>query len=171
MHQQFSERTNIKPVWYKKGEFVSIEQAVEKIIKDYNKSAQNPDMGWTKIHEAKTDKKVGEFSFEDKKYDIIQDSNDSSGFGIKDKSGNWDVMAMGDEFNPESFDMNLKKMNKWIDDGIKYFSEMKSVSAKVISNSEWSDFFQNELDEQVPMNKFYVLAKFACGKENAKSNL
>jgi hypothetical protein len=123
------------------------------------------------MHEAKTDKKVGVFSFEDKKYDIFQDSNDSSGFGIKDKSGSWDVIAMGDEFNPESFDdMDLPKMNKWIDAGIKHFSAMKTVSSKDVKNGDWSDFFQNEFDEESPIDKFYVLAKLTCGKENAKSN-
>ena len=49
LQQQFSARTYIKPTWTKKGEFSSVEEAIDKIIKSYNKSAKNPDMGWKEI--------------------------------------------------------------------------------------------------------------------------
>ncbi len=49
LSQQFSPRVHIKPTWSKKGEFETMELAIEKIIKDYNKSAKNPSMGWKEI--------------------------------------------------------------------------------------------------------------------------
>jgi hypothetical protein len=116
-----------------------------------------------------SDKKVGEFLFKGKKYDIFQDSNDDLSFGIK-SGDSWEILAMGDEFNPETFDMNLKEMLAWIDEGIKYFTNLAKVSSKDVKDSEWSDFFQNEFDESVKLDKFYVLGKLTCGKENAKNS-
>ena len=48
---------------------------------------------------------------------------------------------------------------------------MKDVDRNAVIESEFADFFDSELydDEDNEFNKFYVIAKLHCGKENAKS--
>ncbi len=133
---------------------------------------------FTQLNESKSTspKKVSSFDFEEKTYDIFQDSNDDSLFGTYDKKDGWGIVAMGDEFNPEAFDsMNLKKMISWIDAGIKHFSEMKNVSINAIKKTDWSDVFQSEIHDTEPemqkkIDKLYVITKLQAGKKNAEWN-
>jgi len=97
--------------------------------------------------------------------------HDKSQFSVELSKGDYAV-AMGDEFNPEEFDMSLKKMLIFIDKGIEKFliSEKRKFTYKDLGN--YSDFFQSEFNDDHAefLTKEYVVAKLHCGKENAKQS-
>lgn len=127
-------------------------------------------MKYIQLFENYTAKNCGVFEFEGKKFKIRQDINNDSAFGIAEDTGEWIILAMGEEFDPVAFDMTLDQMLKFIDKGIEYFSKMKSVDNKTVEDSPYSDFFMPEIDDEIQLGKFDVLAKLTCGKENAKWN-
>ena len=58
---------------------------------------------------------------------ITQDEYDSSCFCADE-----DVCAMGEEFNPEAFEMTLDEMLSFIDEGIKYFNALDMVLCGIL---------------------------------------
>ena len=102
--------------------------------------------------------------------------HDDSMFSINLSDGDV-ACAMGDEFNPEEFNMTLEEMLQFIDQGLNYFANFPDGTLDADDLSEWHDFFTSELydepetddGERVPLTKEYVIAKLICGIQNAKS--
>jgi hypothetical protein len=96
-----------------------------------------------------------------------QDKNDDSMFRI-----DFIVSAMGGEFDPDSFDMTLKEMLNFIDEGIEYFKNFNKYFITYNDTGKFSDFFIGEFDdnEEPYISKSYAIGKMICGKENAKWN-
>lgn len=100
----------------------------------------------------------------------IQSEHDDSAFYVV-LFGN-EVYAMGEEFDPNSFDMTLDEMLSYIDEGIKKFLTFSTDEISVEDLGDYADFFTTEIYdegyESLPVA--YVIAKLICGKENAKWN-
>jgi len=127
-------------------------------------------MKYIQLFEAYTSTKFEPFVFNGKKFEIRQSDHDKSQFGITDDEGELECCAMGEEFDPTTFDMTLEQMLQFIDKGIEYFSKMNKITLNDVKKSDYSDFFTPEIDDDITVGKFYVLAKLACGKLNAKWN-
>lgn len=138
-------------------------------IEIYSKN-RTTTLKYIQLFENYTSKKFPPVEFNGKKFEIRQDANDKSLFGITNDEGELECCAMGEEFDPVTFDMTLEQMLQFIDKGIEYFSKMKKITLEDVKKSDYSDFFIPEIDDDITVGKFYVLAKLACGKLNAKWN-
>jgi hypothetical protein len=102
------------------------------------------------------------------------DKYDDSMFCMSTPDGS-EVAAMGDEFNPDAYDMTLEDMLEHIDAGIQEILESPKTELSYEDLGDYADFFETEFNdddgEGLPdsLSKEYIIAKLICGKENAKS--
>ena len=117
---------------------------------------------------------IGNSAYRIVKQKPIKDKYDSSFFSLKLSTGA-DVAAMGDEFNPDNYNMTLPEMLKFIDKGIQTFLNSPKSKFSWAGLGHYVGFFESEFNDDDGMGlpetltKEYVVGKLVCGKENAKS--
>ena len=103
-----------------------------------------------------------------------QSKHDDSQFVLELPNGDCAV-AMGDEFNPDAYDMSLEEMLEFVDKGINQILNDSKDKFSYEDLGEFADFFETEFNdddgEGLPdfLTKEYVIGKMLCGKESAKS--
>ena len=103
-----------------------------------------------------------------------QSKHDDSQFCLSLPSGD-EVCAMGDEFNPDAYDMELEEMLTYVDKGIQKLLRSPKNDFAYEDLGDYADFFQTEFNDDDGMGlpdsltKEYVIGKMLCGRESAKS--
>lgn len=85
------------------------------------------------------------------------------------------VCAMGDEFNPNAYNMTLEDMIEYVKEGINKFLQSSKEEFTHDDLGDYADFFESEFNDDdgfgvaETLTKEYVVKKMLCGIASAKS--